>query len=90
MLAAAFSVLPPVAYRLWPLLLVVPREGRAIDRDDLLRIYEGKVAKWWRPDDVVVVDSLPHTATGKLSKVTLRQRYRDHLLVRQTSVADTA
>ena len=40
----------------------------------------GKVPKWWLPDDVVVVDELPHTATGKLQKMALRGRYRNCLI----------
>ena len=63
-----------------PLLLVVPRAGATIDRDELLGIFAGKVAKWWLPDDVVVVDGLPHTATGKLNKLALRAQYQDYLL----------
>jgi fatty-acyl-CoA synthase len=42
-------------------------------------VYAGKVPKWWLPDAVVVVPELPHTATGKLMKTTLRTRYRDYL-----------
>ena len=63
-----------------PLLLVVPRPGHTIDPASVLQIYEGKVAKWWLPDAVVVVDALPHTATGKLLKTALRSRYRDYLV----------
>jgi fatty-acyl-CoA synthase len=62
-----------------PLLIVVPKPGRTIDRAALLAFFEGKVAKWWQPDDVVVVDELPHTATGKIQKMALRDRFRDHL-----------
>jgi fatty-acyl-CoA synthase len=62
-----------------PVLIVVPRQGHTIDPDDVLRVYAGKVPKWWLPDAVVVVPELPHTATGKLQKTTLRVRYRDHL-----------
>jgi fatty-acyl-CoA synthase len=51
-----------------------------IDRNELLGVFTGKVAKWWLPDDVVIVDGLPHTATGKLNKLALRARYQDHLL----------
>ncbi|MBV8032691.1 MAG: long-chain fatty acid--CoA ligase, partial [Betaproteobacteria bacterium] len=51
-----------------------------VSRDDLLRFYEGKIAKWWMPDDVVFVPELPHTATGKLSKLTLRQQMKDYRL----------
>ena len=61
-----------------PLLLVVPRAGHTVDPQSVLRMYEGQVAKWWLPDAVVVVDELPHTATGKLLKTELRSRYRDY------------
>jgi fatty-acyl-CoA synthase len=61
-----------------PLLLVVPRPGHTIDPDAVLEVYRGRVAKWWLPDAVVVVDELPHTATGKLLKTALRSRYRDY------------
>jgi fatty-acyl-CoA synthase len=61
-----------------PLLLVTPYPGQTVDPASVLRIYEGKVAKWWLPDDVLVVSELPHTATGKLLKTALRNRYRDH------------
>jgi acyl-CoA synthetase (AMP-forming)/AMP-acid ligase II len=61
-----------------PLLLVVPRPGHTVDPASVLALYEGKVAKWWLPDEVLVVDDLPHTATGKLLKTSLRVRYRDH------------
>ena len=74
-----------VAHPKWderPLLLVVPVAGRTIDPASVMAIYEGRVPKWWLPDDVVTVDELPHTATGKLHKMSLRERYRDHLLAR--------
>ncbi|WP_175793941.1 3-(methylthio)propionyl-CoA ligase [Burkholderia ambifaria] len=63
-----------------PLLVVVPREGANLTRDALLAFYEGKVAKWWVPDDVVFVESLPHTATGKLQKLKLRETFRGYVL----------
>ncbi|WP_374296743.1 long-chain fatty acid--CoA ligase [Sphingomonas sp.] len=63
-----------------PLLLVVPRQGRAIDIPSLMQLYDGAVAKWWLPDAVLVVDALPHGATGKLNKLALRQEYGDYLL----------
>jgi fatty-acyl-CoA synthase len=43
-------------------------------------VFEGRVAKWWLPDAIEVVDELPHTATGKLLKTELRSRFRDHYL----------
>jgi fatty-acyl-CoA synthase len=72
-----------VAHPKWderPLLIVVRREGATVAREDLLRFYDGKVAKWCIPDDVVFVEELPHTATGKLSKKTLREKFKDYRL----------
>ena len=62
-----------------PLLLIVPAAGAAPDRQEIISFLTGKVAKWWLPDDVVVVDELPLTATGKIRKSELRETYRDHL-----------
>ncbi len=72
-----------VAHPKWqerPLLLVVKRPGAEVDREALLAHLATRVAKWWLPDDVLFVDSLPHTATGKLLKTRLRELYRDHPL----------
>jgi acyl-CoA synthetase (AMP-forming)/AMP-acid ligase II len=63
-----------------PLLLVVAKPGVAVTREELLQFFEGKVAKWWIPDDVVLVAELPHTATGKLMKTRLREDYRQYRL----------
>ncbi len=63
-----------------PLLVVVKRAGLDVTREELLAFYNGKVARWWIPDDVVFVDELPHTATGKLQKLKLREIFRDHVL----------
>ena len=63
-----------------PLLLVVRRPGVAVTREELLEFFNGRVAKWWIPDDVVFVDELPHTATGKLQKSKLRDEFRDYRL----------
>jgi fatty-acyl-CoA synthase len=63
-----------------PLLVVVRRPDADVTRDELLAFYEGKLAKWWIPDDVVFVDDLPHTATGKLQKLKLREQFRAHVL----------
>ena len=62
------------------MLLVVPRAGTRIDKDELLAMIAGKVAKGWLPDDVQMLEELPHTATGKLNKLALRARYQDHLM----------
>jgi fatty-acyl-CoA synthase len=63
-----------------PLLVVVKRPDSDVTQDELRGFYEGKVAKWWIPDDVVFVDELPHTATGKLHKLKLREQFRDYIL----------
>jgi fatty-acyl-CoA synthase len=63
-----------------PLVVAVKKPGAQVTREELLRFYEGKVAKWCLPDDVVFVEQLPHTATGKLLKTKLRQDFRDHKL----------
>jgi 3-(methylthio)propionyl---CoA ligase len=63
-----------------PLLVIVKKPGQDVDRDSLLQHYQGKVAKWWIPDDVVFVSELPHTATGKLNKLKLRDQLRDYRL----------
>ena len=63
-----------------PIVVAVKRPGQEVSKDELLRFYEGKIAKWWMPDDVVFVKELPHTATGKLSKLTLRQQFQDFRL----------
>ena len=70
-----------IAHPKWderPLLVVVCRDGCTVDRDDLRAYLAGRVAKWWLPDAIEFVDELPHTATGKLSKKTLRDQFRDY------------
>jgi fatty-acyl-CoA synthase len=63
-----------------PLLIVVPKEGRRPSRDDLIGFMQGRIAKWWLPDDVVIVAEIPHTATGKIQKTALRDQFRDYRL----------
>jgi 3-(methylthio)propionyl---CoA ligase len=63
-----------------PLLVVVKKRAPRSRRDELLAIYEGKVAKWQVPDDVVFVDAIPLGATGKMLKTRLREQFRDYRL----------
>ena len=63
-----------------PLLIVVNKPGKQLSAADVLSHFEGKIAKWWMPDDVQFVDELPHTATGKISKLHLRQQFADYKL----------
>jgi fatty-acyl-CoA synthase len=63
-----------------PLLIVVLKPGQSASRDDILGYMRGKIANWWIPDDVVFAAEIPHTATGKILKTELRDRYKDHAL----------
>ena len=63
-----------------PLLIVVKKPGAELTRDELLAFFEGRIAKWWTPDDVVFVDAIPLGATGKMLKNRLREQYGDRLL----------
>mgnify|MGYP003874331767 FL=1 len=72
-----------VAHPKWderPMLVVVKRPGAEVTREDMLAFFEGKIAKWWTPDDVVFTEALPMGATGKIQKNRLRDQYRDHVL----------
>jgi fatty-acyl-CoA synthase len=63
-----------------PLLVIVLKEGESATRAEILGFLEGKIAKWWMPDDVVFISSIPHTATGKIQKTILRDQFKDHVL----------
>jgi fatty-acyl-CoA synthase len=63
-----------------PLLVVVRRPGMEVTREELIAFYEGKIAKWWTPDDVVFIDALPIGATGKVLKNRIRDAFREHVL----------
>jgi len=63
-----------------PLLLVVRKEGSDVTAGQVRDHLAAHVAKWWLPDEILFVDSLPHTATGKLLKTALRDQYRDYQL----------
>jgi fatty-acyl-CoA synthase len=72
-----------VAHPKWderPLLVIVLKKDQTAAKEDILGFMQGKTAKWWMPDDVVFVDEIPHTATGKIQKITLRQRFKDYVL----------
>jgi fatty-acyl-CoA synthase len=61
-----------------PLLIVQLKQGQTATREDILKYMDGKIAKWWMPDDVVFVDGIPHTATGKILKTALRDRFKSY------------
>ncbi|NCF23519.1 MAG: long-chain-fatty-acid--CoA ligase [Gammaproteobacteria bacterium] len=81
--AVAEAAVIGVAHPKWterPVLVVVKAAGEEISRDEMLAYFDGKVATWWVPNDVVFVDELPHTATGKISKIELRKQLADYRL----------
>ena len=63
-----------------PLLILVRKEGGDAGRQEILDWLKDRVAKWWVPDDVVYVDEIPHTATGKIQKTELRKRFKDYVI----------
>ncbi len=63
-----------------PIVVVMKKPGTEVSREELLAFYEGKIAKWQIPDDVVFVDAIPLGATGKMQKMTLRQQLKDYVL----------
>jgi len=63
-----------------PILLVVRRPGSAVSAEEVQAHLGLHVAKWWLPDEILFVESLPHTATGKLLKIAIREQYRDYKL----------
>lgn len=63
-----------------PLLIVVLKKGETAGKTEILNFMRGKVANWWLPDDVAFVDEIPHTATGKIQKTALRERFKNYIL----------
>jgi fatty-acyl-CoA synthase len=63
-----------------PILVLVLKPGKTVTKQEILKYLEGRIAKWWMPDDVIFVDEIPHTATGKIQKTALRDRFKNHAL----------
>jgi fatty-acyl-CoA synthase len=63
-----------------PLLVIVLKKDQTATKDEILGFMQGKVAKWWMPDDVAFVGEIPHTATGKILKTALRDQFKDYVL----------
>jgi fatty-acyl-CoA synthase len=67
-----------IAHPQWderPLLVIVPKDGTQPDKASIMAVFEGRIAKWWTPNDVEFVDEIPHTATGKIKKTALREQF---------------
>jgi len=75
---AAVIGLPHPKWTERPLLVVVKADGHEVSEEEMLAYYDGKVASWWVPNDVVFVADLPHTATGKVKKIELRRQFADY------------
>jgi fatty-acyl-CoA synthase len=81
--AVANAAVIGVAHPKWderPLLIVARKPGAQVTKEELLAFYEGKIAKWWTPDDVQFVEAIPLGATGKILKTKLREQFRDYRL----------
>lgn len=79
--AIAEAAVIGVAHPKWterPLLVAVLAEGQEVSKEELLKYFDGKVATWWIPNDVIFLDELPHTATGKVKKIELRKQFADY------------
>jgi fatty-acyl-CoA synthase len=63
-----------------PLLVVVKKPGAEVTKEELIKFYDGKIAKWWTPDDVTFVDALPIGATGKVLKNRIREQFKEYKL----------
>ena len=62
-----------------PLLILTLKDGETLEKTGMLEFLSGKMAKWWMPDEVIVIDEMPMTATGKIRKLNLREKYWHHL-----------
>jgi 3-(methylthio)propionyl---CoA ligase len=81
--AVAQAAVIGVSHRKWserPLLVIVKTPGQDISKEEMLAWFDGKIASWWLPDDVVFVDEFPYTATGKIRKTALREQFSDYRL----------
>ncbi|MEY8216594.1 MAG: long-chain fatty acid--CoA ligase, partial [Colwellia sp.] len=61
-----------------PLLIIEEHEGKSLSHDDVVAFLTGKIAKWWMPNAVEYVESIPMTATGKMHKLKLRNQFKDY------------
>ena len=81
--AVAEAAVIGIAHPKWderPLLICILKKDAKTTREDVLKYLDGKIAKWWMPDDVVFVDEIPHTATGKIQKTALREQFKSYKL----------
>jgi fatty-acyl-CoA synthase len=60
--------------------VIVLKKGESATKEDILGFMPGKIAKWWMPDDAAFVEEIPHTATGKIQKITLSNQFAEYRL----------
>ena len=77
---AAAIAMPHPKWQERPMLVVVAHKGKEPSEEAIREHLKPRIASWWMPDDIAFVDELPHTATGKVSKLQLRERFKDHVL----------
>jgi 3-(methylthio)propionyl---CoA ligase len=87
---AAVIGIPHPKWEERPLLVVVPSSPGAASAQSIAAFLEGKIAKWWMPDDVVFVDALSYGATGKIQKMELRSRFAAHYTSRELPAKELA
>ncbi|MCB0979019.1 MAG: fatty acid--CoA ligase, partial [Acidimicrobiales bacterium] len=75
---AAVVGMPHPKWQERPVAFVVAKEGETLTKEEILEFLDGRVAKWWLPDDVVFIDEVPKTSVGKFSKKDLRDRFADY------------
>jgi fatty-acyl-CoA synthase len=81
--AVAEAAVIGIAHPKWderPLLVVVLKADTVADKASILGYLDGRIAKWWMPDDVAFVSDIPHTATGKIQKIALREQFAGYRL----------
>ena len=81
--AVAEAAVIGVAHSKWserPLACVVVKPSESLTKDEVLAFLDGRIARWWMPDDVVFIDEVPKTSVGKFSKKDLRDRFANHRL----------
>jgi fatty-acyl-CoA synthase len=82
---AAVIGIPHPKWEERPLLVVVQGSGPLVTAESIAKHLEGKIARWWMPDDIVFVDALSYGATGKVQKMELRRRFAGHYLAAATA-----
>ena len=70
-----------------PLLIIVLKKDVSATPEEIFAFMKGKIASWWMPDEMVFVDEIPHTATGKIQKTVLRERFKDFVLTAAASAS---